>query len=80
MPSRRIAVEDAHLDSLACFSDEQVAQVAAGAVVAKDVILQMDVVPGIGDGFAQRIHLGTSVGVGGDATPVERHSLYGVDE
>ena len=67
-----VVVENPHLDPLAGFGDEGVAQAAAGRVVAEDVVLDMDVVAGRGDRFEQGLDLRSAVGVGGQLAAEER--------
>ena len=75
-----VVVENPHLDALPGFGDERIAQAAARAVVAEDVVLYMNVMLGFGDSGEQSFHFGGSVDVGGDAAATERHGMGGVEE
>lgn len=75
-----VVVEHPHLDPLAGLGHERIAQAAARPVVAEDVVLDMDVMPGRGDGFEQRLHLRSAVDIGRDPAAVERHGEGGLPQ
>ena len=65
-----VVVEDPHVHPLPGLFHECVAQAPPRFVIAEDVVLQVDVVPGPGDLAEQSLHFAAPVGVGSDAAAV----------